>query len=448
MRKERREMQRGGGGREGGRRGAGRGEDGKRESIERWGARVYIAREREGMNVEKVSVERGWGRERVDVEREREEVYRERQRQIAEEEERTARRKLDKIRAFRRAAWPLSLSPSPSKTESEALSSHQRQSVSTGVQSKQVPREVAEARAIISGLMSAVTQISDMSIYNHVPGQTPAVLYTSSFISTTHRVSVAGFGGLTVGDPEGKVRAELPANLFSENLEEPLQTETAIVMLVLWNITLYPLARPQGFSGAVREDFLSPVVSLEVRQTLAAASSLSDPVRTPGLSDPVPATAGAPAASGDGSTQSAPPSSSGASSSPLRLRALQPPATVRIASPRGVDERKDYSTGRGLVFGPVLWSWKNFSWTVTGIKAVRREGGEGGGGGMGAEGIVVVAEAVQLGHMSVINKMAGCDDVPESDAVIDSCRVCAGDNTTCSGDNTTCTHVQLNNMFW
>jgi len=244
-----------------------------------------------------------------------------------------------------------------------------------------LPRRVAEAREIIYDIMKAMSGISSLSTRQHVPGQTPAMVSTDSFECKTLRVSVAAFRGLEVSDVSEAIMLTLPHDLFEAAALEP-DADQVDIMLTTWNIASIPLPRPQGFSGTVREDFLSTVFSIEVRKAWSDAN--------------------------------------------IRFERLATPLRASIVAARSLDMTRDPATGRGLVFAPVTWSWPDFIWAVDGAVQTSQH--------TNAAGAVVVAADVRLlAHLSIINKMSGCDSIPESPTVIDACNVCGGDNSSCSG---------------
>jgi len=153
-------------------------------------------------------------------------------------------------------------------------------------------------------------------------------------------------------------------------------------MLTTWSIESIPLPRPQGISGTVRADLLSTTFSIEVRKALSDAN--------------------------------------------IRFGTFATPLRASIVAARSLDLTRDPATGRGLVFAPVLWSWPDFIWDITG--AVQTSQRTNAGGSM-----VIAADVRFLAHLSIINKMSGCDSIPESPTVIDACSVCGGDNSSCSG---------------
>ena len=240
------------------------------------------------------------------------------------------------------------------------------------------PRRVAEAREIIYDIMKAVSGISSLSVRQHVPGQSPAIVETDSFVCKTQRISVPSFNGLVISDPSEAIVLTMPYDMF----ESVSGLDEVDVMLTVWHIDSIPLPQPQGFSGTVREDFLSTTFSIEVRQAFSDAA--------------------------------------------LHFGDLTTPLTASIVAAKTIDTSRDPATGRGLVFAPVLWYWPEFMWDVQGARQTAEN--------VGAQGKMMITSELQyLQHLSIINKMAGCDLVPESLTVIDACHVCGGDNSTCSG---------------
>ena len=273
-----------------------------------------------------------------------------------------------------------------------------RQSVSTGIQ-QELPREVAEARAVVSGILSAMSEISSVSTHTHVPGQRPAVISTSSFACTTQRVSRQTFSGIVITDPGGLVSVTVPSDLLDNSMRDSnakvSNDEQVDLMLTVWSIDANPLPRPQGSSGSIREDFLTAVVSLEVRLTQSTSI------------DGVQYQAG-----------------------PIPFQTLASPMRVSIQTMLSVDTSKDPSTGRGLVFAPVLWKWSDWSWSSQNIRLVSATATSAS---PNSTVTTATAEVRSFEHVSMINRMAGCDSIPGSLAVFDECKVCGGDNSTCSG---------------
>ena len=226
-----------------------------------------------------------------------------------------------------------------------------------------LPRDVLTARDIIEGSLKAMSGISGVSTRRHVHGQNPAILTVDSYVCKTQRVSVSQFAGLIISDPAQSIIVQVPVDLFERRIGEA--TEEVDIMLTVWDFNTPPIPPPQGFSGTIKEDFLSVVVSLEVRE--AGSDEL------------------------------------------IKFTTLQTPIVMRINTPRTVDTSKDYSTGRGLVAAPMFWSWPEWKWVIEGTRSI--------GSSQGSAGMVVTAEASRFEHLAVIVKMAGCDSIPQSDKV-------------------------------
>jgi hypothetical protein len=232
----------------------------------------------------------------------------------------------------------------------------------------------------VQGILKAAQAVSGVSTRQHIPGQQAAVLSKPSVVITTQRVSTTAFQGLVFTDASSIVTVDLPPDFFAQaNLGGQEEVD---VMLAVWNIATPPIPPPQGSSGSIKEDFLSPIVTLEVRKP-------------------------------------------GSTSEVEWRRALETPVLLSVINSRAVDGTKDYATGRALMAAPMLWDWAEWGWTIRDTRSVREA--------PGPAGLVVTASADVLEHLAIVTQMAGCDNLPKSPAVFDACRVCNGDNSTCSG---------------
>ena len=235
------------------------------------------------------------------------------------------------------------------------------------------------------GVLKAAQAISGVSVRRHVAGQQEAVVRENNFVITTRRVSTMNFQGLIFTDASAIVTVDLPPNFFTlANLKGQQEVD---VMLVVWDIATPPLPSPTGSSGGIREDFLSPIVTLEVR--------------LPGSTARVE-----------------------------WLEKLETPVLLSILNSRSVDTTEQFATGRALVPAPMLWDWSEWAWTIRGTRSILDV--------QVSRGRIVTAATDALEHLAIVTLLAGCieDDGarhPRSPAVLDACRVCNGDNSTCSG---------------
>jgi hypothetical protein len=236
------------------------------------------------------------------------------------------------------------------------------------------------------GILKAAQAISGVSVMRHVAGQQEAVVREDHFVITTRRVSTINFEGLVFTDASAIVTVDLPPNFFTLAI---LKGQKEVdVMLVVWDIATPPLPSPTGSAGNIREDFVSPIVTLEVR--------------LPGSTEKVE-----------------------------WMEKLETPVLLSIINSRSVDSTEDFATGRALMPAPMLWDWSEWAWKIeTGTRSIREVSG--------STGRVVTAATDVLEHLAIVVLLAGCreDDGarhPKSPTVLDACRVCNGDNSTCSG---------------
>ena len=227
----------------------------------------------------------------------------------------------------------------------------------------------ADFRAAMGQLLAGISRVSSLSVRDALVGELPRAVSSDLWDMATARVATAGFEGFTAR--VGNATAAIPADMFLQidKALMPTRPATAEIMMVQFRTSPLPL----------HDDPLGPPVILEVRAF--------------GSFDPLPLLA--------------------AVSTPISLRL---PWAGQLSG--GVDwlgRTKVPYIGR-FETAAAVWDW-----TSDGVALV-------------STGAAAVTVSVgRFGVYSAFGAHAGCDEVPASAAVWDSCGVCKGDNSTCSG---------------
>jgi hypothetical protein len=115
------------------------------------------------------------------------------------------------------------------------------------------------------------------------------------------------------------------------------------------------------------------------------------------------------------------------SDTPLQLGSLKTPIIMKLAAVRDWDAQQNGASGVGYVAAAMLWSFETCDSSREGARTISSDRVSGGR--------QVVAELWNFGHLSVVLRLAGCDSIADSGKLLDSCRVCGGDDSTWSACN-------------
>jgi hypothetical protein len=227
----------------------------------------------------------------------------------------------------------------------------------------------ADYRTQMGQLLQGIAALSSLSVRDALVGELPRVVASGMWEMATSRVATAGFRGFTAR--LGNVTVTFPLDMFLQidKAQLPDRPETAEIMLVQFRTSPIPL----------HDNPLGLPVMFEVRAF--------------GSADPLPI-----------------------------LAVITTPIVLKLpwegTLTGGIDR-----LGRSKVpyigrFVPAASVW---DWSSTGVSLV-------------SSGSASVTVGVGVfGTFSIFGANAGCDLVPASPAVWDSCRVCKGDNSSCSG---------------
>ena len=238
-------------------------------------------------------------------------------------------------------------------------------------------------------LMQSISNISSMSVRQALPGMQPSILVPSSLLEiTTYRISSSEFNGISIGGKSSEATVVLDKDLL-----DPLNSVVEIeIMQAVMMGSLNPLPPSIG-----------DIVIVEIRalgsdQVLSISKHLSSPATITVCV-----------------LWSICRAYSTVALCLWNIFFVQVPTNkITIGFP-------DKATGKRTVPFVLYFDINSWLWSTSGIHL------------LSYDNYSVTAQSYHLSYFSAQLVSAGCDGVPLSNLVLDSCRICGGNNSTCSG---------------